>query len=49
MPFWLVKPSTSWPDTKLPVIDTVAPARLVLSTSDTVSAVSIAVAAWFSV
>ena len=33
MPFWLVKPSTSSPVTKLAVICTVAPARLVLSTS----------------
>jgi len=49
MSFWLVKPRTSWPEKKLAVIETVAPVRFVLSTSDTVIAVSVAVAAWFSV
>ena len=38
MPFWLVKPSTSWPLTKLAVIAPSRAARLALSTSVTVSA-----------
>ena len=42
MPFWLVKPSDVLPVTELPLIDTVAPARLVLSASLTVRPASIA-------
>ena len=45
----LVNASTSSPVAKFPVICTVALASVVLSTSLTVIAVLIAVAAWFSV
>ena len=44
IPFWFVKPSTSSPLTKFALIDTVALARLALSTSVTVRPVSTAVA-----
>ena len=49
MPAPLTKPSTSSPLTKLAVIVTVALASVALSRSVTISAVLIAVAAWFSV
>ncbi|XJO13245.1 hypothetical protein ACHMXE_11450 [Variovorax sp. UC122_21] len=45
----LVKASTSWPETKPPVIATVALASVVLSTSATVIAPLTAVPAPFSV
>ena len=44
MPFWVVKPSTSSPVTKLALIETAALARLILSASVTVKPASIAVA-----
>ena len=45
----LAKPRMSWPAAKLPVIATVAPTRVVPSTSVGVRPGSMAVAAWFSV
>ena len=48
IPAPLTNPSTSCPLAKLPVIDTVALASVVLSTSVTVSAVLMAAAAPFS-
>ena len=45
----LVKPSTSWPEAKLPVIDTVAVDSVALSGSATVMEPLIAAAAPFSV
>ncbi len=44
-----VKLRTSWPDAKLPVIETAADGSVALSTSASVSAVLIALAAPFSV
>ncbi len=49
MPFWALKPKTSSLPTKLPVICTVAPSRLVSSTSFTVTVPSMAVARSFSI